>query len=190
MRNASDAVEHRRTCGLDLRGTTFIPGRTHSTAPTTGALTPSRRPPSPQLLRAREADDFLALQALARDEAVARLARAPAAVRLLWEVCQIPDFRKTLTDHHTALLRRIYRFLMENDGRVAAGLVVALHVAERFDGGVAVGVDGGVDVAFGLDEDIGGGTFNRADAEHIEITEGEDVDVVVGAAKTGRCHTY
>ncbi len=96
-----------------------------------------RAPPTPQLLRARDADDFLALQTLSGDEKVARLARAPAAVRLLWEVCQIPDFRKTLTDHHTAMLRRIYGFLMENDGRVGADWVSG-HIGrlDRSDGDI------------------------------------------------------
>ena len=30
---------------------------------------------------------------------------APKRVKLLWEVCQIPDFRKTMTDEHTAAAR-------------------------------------------------------------------------------------
>src|ERR1700736_1921064 len=47
------------------------------------------RPPKPGLVPAREADDQLALRALARQADIATLARHPAAVRLLWEVCQI-----------------------------------------------------------------------------------------------------
>ena len=35
---------------------------------------------------------------------VARVATTPSGVRLLWQVCQIPDFRKTLTDAHLHLL--------------------------------------------------------------------------------------
>jgi ATP-dependent RNA helicase SUPV3L1/SUV3 len=34
-------------------------------------------------------------------------------VALLWEVCQVPDFRKILSDAHTRLLGQIYRFLRE-----------------------------------------------------------------------------
>jgi ATP-dependent RNA helicase SUPV3L1/SUV3 len=69
-------------------------------------------PPAPGLIRAREADDQAALAALARDAEIAALARAPAALRLLWEVCQIPDFRKTLSDAHTRLLAQVYRHLI------------------------------------------------------------------------------
>ena len=35
----------------------------------------------------------------------------PATVRLLWEVCQIPDFRKVMSETHARLLARIYRHL-------------------------------------------------------------------------------
>src|SRR5208282_4033880 len=50
-------------------------------------------PQVPFLRRAREQEDFQALVALARDADIAPLVQGPAAVRLLWEVCQIPDFR-------------------------------------------------------------------------------------------------
>ncbi len=73
-----------------------------------------RRPPAPELIRARGAEDYEALSVLSRDPEVERLAAAPAPVRLLWEVCQIPDFQKTLTDQHARLLGRIYRYLMSD----------------------------------------------------------------------------
>src|SRR6185436_4607732 len=62
------------------------------------------KPPSSLLMRKRDADDHLALQVLARDPEVAALATSRPQVRLLWEVCQIPDFRKILADAHTKLL--------------------------------------------------------------------------------------
>ncbi|MCH8000222.1 MAG: disulfide oxidoreductase, partial [Proteobacteria bacterium] len=75
-----------------------------------------RPPPAPELIRVREADDLTALAALARDPEIAELADHPGAVRLLWEVCQIPDFQKILSDQHARLLGRIYRFLAVGDG--------------------------------------------------------------------------
>ena len=39
-------------------------------------------------------------------------------MRLLWEVCQIPDFRKVLSDAHTRLLSQIYRHLMTPEARL------------------------------------------------------------------------
>ncbi len=76
------------------------------------------RPPAPVLARAREGDDHLALAALAQDPEIARRAGGGAAVRLLWEVCRIPDFQKILSDQHASLLSRVYRHLMDGDGRL------------------------------------------------------------------------
>ncbi|MBM3601485.1 MAG: disulfide oxidoreductase [Alphaproteobacteria bacterium] len=65
----------------------------------------------PYLMRKRDADDHTALQALARDPEIAARAERPDRLRLLWEVCQIPDFRKIMTDAHTRLLGQIYGHL-------------------------------------------------------------------------------
>lgn len=67
-----------------------------------------RPPPSPLLARGRDGDDAEALATLMRDSDVAARAQGKAAVSLLWDVCQIPDFRKTLTDSHARLLGEIY----------------------------------------------------------------------------------
>jgi len=69
-------------------------------------------PPDPGLVRSRDADDERALRALAATTSIAGMTRSPAAVRLLWEVCRIPDFRKTMAEAHTRLLAQIYRHLM------------------------------------------------------------------------------
>ncbi len=73
-------------------------------------------PPRHGLARTREAVDQLALRALGDDPDVAPLATAPAAVKRLWEVCQIPDFRKASADSHHRLLKRIYLHLMSPEG--------------------------------------------------------------------------
>src|SRR5437667_8658886 len=51
------------------------------------------RPSLPGLVQAREADDHRALQTLVRNQEIAAMAVHPGAVHLLWEVCQITDFR-------------------------------------------------------------------------------------------------
>ena len=43
-------------------------------------------------------------------------------MRLLWEVCQIPDFRKVMSDAHARLLAQIYRHLAGPSGAAADGL--------------------------------------------------------------------
>jgi ATP-dependent RNA helicase SUPV3L1/SUV3 len=63
------------------------------------------------LTRAREADDLMALKALAdRGEIAGRMASA-RDVRLLWDVCRIPDFRGISHAEHADLLGRIFEFL-------------------------------------------------------------------------------
>ena len=79
-----------------------------------------RPPPAPGLMRVREADDHAALVMLARDPEIAALARSRAALRLLWEACQIPDFRKTLSDGHTRLLAQVFRHLTSPSGVLPA----------------------------------------------------------------------
>ncbi|VUX45800.1 ATP-dependent helicase MgpS (fragment) [Candidatus Defluviicoccus seviourii] len=75
-------------------------------------------PQRPGLVRARTADDEFVLAALARDPEICALAHGEQAVRLLWEVCQIPDFGKVASDAHARLVGRIYRSLAAPPGRL------------------------------------------------------------------------
>ncbi len=95
------------------------------------------RPPSaPGLERGREADDQIALAHLARDPELARRASSPDTVRLLWDVCRIPDFRKTTPDVHAVLLGRIFRHLGDG-GRLPADWVAAqIAPLDRTDGDI------------------------------------------------------
>jgi ATP-dependent RNA helicase SUPV3L1/SUV3 len=88
-------------------------------------------PPARGLARARATDDLTALKFLAADGEVAALASAPAAIRRLWEVCQIPDFRKATPDEHARLLGQIYRHLMQNDGLLPTDWIA--RQVERID---------------------------------------------------------
>ncbi|MFQ5953803.1 MAG: helicase-related protein [Kiloniellales bacterium] len=94
-------------------------------------------PPRPEMVRVGDADDQAALRLLAREPEIAELARAPAAVRLLWEVCQIPDYRKVLSDAHARLLGRIYRHLMAPAGRLPEDWVATMiGRLDRTDGDI------------------------------------------------------
>jgi ATP-dependent RNA helicase SUPV3L1/SUV3 len=94
-------------------------------------------PPAAFLRRAREQEDVQALRALARDPEVAPYATAPAAVRLLWDVCQIPDFRKIMSDAHARLLKRIFLHLIGPETRLPEDWVAAqLAALDRHDGDI------------------------------------------------------
>ena len=69
------------------------------------------------LVRAREADDLLALKSLSQVAEVRARASDAASVRLLWDVCRIPDFRGISGAEHATLLEAIFNFLHQS-GRV------------------------------------------------------------------------
>lgn len=78
-----------------------------------------RAPPfHPALGRVDHADDQDALAELAKMDEVRAVTTDEASVRLLFEVCQIPDFRKLLLFRHVALLKEIYLGLRAGDGRL------------------------------------------------------------------------
>jgi ATP-dependent RNA helicase SUPV3L1/SUV3 len=68
-------------------------------------------PPFTCLRKTGDALDHVSLKLLARREPVRARAASPAGVRLLWAVCQIPDFRKTLTEAHLHLLDTVFEHL-------------------------------------------------------------------------------
>ena len=95
------------------------------------------RPTLPGLVRAREADDHRALRMLARNQEVAELAVHPDTVRLLWEVCQIPDYRKVMTDSHTRLLGRCFLHLAgPARGLPTSWIAAQMASLDRVDGDI------------------------------------------------------
>ncbi|MGH1367243.1 MAG: helicase-related protein [Maritimibacter sp.] len=65
------------------------------------------------LMKARPADDLLALKDLALDPVIAARASDGPSVRLLWDVCRVPDFRGLSNGEHASLLHDIYSDLHE-----------------------------------------------------------------------------
>ncbi len=98
------------------------------------------RPPVPGLIRQQEAEDHQALQHLARDPEIVTLARDRHRIALLWEVCQIPDFRKLMTDAHVRLLGQMFRYLAAGPvlpGRLPVDWVAGqLARLDRVDGDI------------------------------------------------------
>jgi len=65
------------------------------------------------LVRTRESDDLMALKGLAELAHVHAKTRDARGVKLLWDVCRIPDFRGISHAEHTGLLEQIFGFLHE-----------------------------------------------------------------------------
>jgi ATP-dependent RNA helicase SUPV3L1/SUV3 len=94
-------------------------------------------PRSPGLIKVRDALDDRSLGILGRREDIRERAKDPAGVRLLWQVCQIPDFRKTLTDAHLHMLATVFKHLTDDAG-VLPGPWVGSMIArlDRMDGDI------------------------------------------------------
>ena len=91
---------------------------------------------NPWLQRARAADDLLALQALAALPEIRARASSGDVVRLLWDVCRVPDFRGISHAEHASLLEAIFRFLHQ-DGRVPDDwLATHIRRIDRVDGDI------------------------------------------------------
>lgn len=63
------------------------------------------------LTRALPSADETALDHALRDESIRRVASSPARVELLWDVCQVPDYRKIAPANHADLVAGIYGHL-------------------------------------------------------------------------------
>jgi ATP-dependent RNA helicase SUPV3L1/SUV3 len=75
----------------------------------------SAPPPTAGLAKGHDATDHITLSMLAREEDIRKLAGGSRSrLRLLWEACQVPDFRKLSDDSHTALCGRVFRHLAED----------------------------------------------------------------------------
>jgi ATP-dependent RNA helicase SUPV3L1/SUV3 len=91
-------------------------------------------PPERGLDRARPASDAIALHHLANETDIQALATSPARVRKLWDVCQLPDFRKLSADEHAKMVRTLFQYLMSDSGHIPddwmARQIARLDVAE------------------------------------------------------------
>ena len=72
-------------------------------------------PPAPSLIRPPPADDQLVLEALTTDGDVRARATGPERLRLLWDVAQVPDFRKVKAEMHARFMGQVYQHLTGSD---------------------------------------------------------------------------
>ncbi len=94
-------------------------------------------PPAAGLIKVRDALDDRSLGMLAGREDIRARARGVAGVRLLWQVCQIPDFRRTLTDAHLQLLATVFRHLTSDAAVLPTDWVGSMIARlDRMDGDI------------------------------------------------------
>ncbi|GGB39166.1 helicase [Roseibium aquae] len=88
------------------------------------------------LARAPTGEDMTALELLTRDPAISDLVRTRKDVQLLWDVCQVPDYRKIAPANHAEILNSIYTHLIR-DGHIEEDWFLRqLAFADRTDGDI------------------------------------------------------
>ncbi|MDA0261074.1 MAG: helicase-related protein [Proteobacteria bacterium] len=96
-----------------------------------------RRPERRELAAAPIAEDLATLRAMADAPDIASRVTSTAALRLLWEVCQIPDYRKTMADVHTRMLAQIFLHLHADEARLPTDWLAAqVDRLDRTDGDI------------------------------------------------------
>jgi ATP-dependent RNA helicase SUPV3L1/SUV3 len=93
-------------------------------------------PPRAGLVRGHDATDLETLAALARDPDIRVMAQGRRRVRMLWEVCQIPDFRKLADETHHRLCARIFGHLMQGGQVPTDWLAAQIAGISRADGDI------------------------------------------------------
>ena len=90
-----------------------------------------------RLQRARMGDDMIALENVSLDQAIVDLAKGRAAVERLWQVCQVPDYRKISSANHAELVSQIYKYLLGPEGRIPEDWFRSqVALADRSDGDI------------------------------------------------------
>src|SRR5207237_149621 len=94
-------------------------------------------PPSESALaRAPVAEDILVLDHAARDDDVRAYTRTSADVERLWDVCQLPDYRKIAPANHAELVVTLYGFLQRDGAIKIDWFAHQVALADRTDGDI------------------------------------------------------
>jgi len=92
--------------------------------------------PAPGLVPVRHGPDHVALKTLAQEPDIAKAATSADRVRLLWEVCQIPDFRGRAGPQHARFLAAVFRRLVAGDGLPDDWIARNIDRLDRSDGDI------------------------------------------------------
>jgi ATP-dependent RNA helicase SUPV3L1/SUV3 len=93
-------------------------------------------PTETPLARAPVAEDILVLDHASRDDDVRGMTRTSVHVERLWEVCQVPDYRKIAPANHAELAVTLYRYL-QLDGKIPIDwFAEQIAQADRTDGDI------------------------------------------------------
>ncbi|MBI29009.1 MAG: hypothetical protein CFH21_00248 [Alphaproteobacteria bacterium MarineAlpha5_Bin11] len=75
----------------------------------------NKNPEKDIFIKKKNAEDEIKFKILSKDKNIIRFLNSPKNIQLLWNVCQIPDFQKLLTESHSDFLKKFFLHLMNND---------------------------------------------------------------------------
>lgn len=134
----ADTVERLETHSFDSVRTLQWRNRNLDFSSLAGLHESLRQLPREQrLTRARTADDVAALEALSADSEISSIASSSQNVALLWDVCQVPDYRKISSQSHAELVSNLYRHLTSSTHRIPEDwFAKQVALADRTDGDI------------------------------------------------------
>ncbi|WP_420391861.1 helicase-related protein [Acuticoccus sp.] len=102
------------------------------------ALRASLDVPAPEegLTKAPPADDQKALEHATKSPEIMDLADTPGRVERLWEVCQVPDYRKIAPANHADLILTLYTFLVRDGAIPDDWIARQVRYADKTDGDI------------------------------------------------------
>ena len=85
----------------------------------------------------KNALDEINFRNLINDNEIKKLLTSKKNIKLLWEICQIPDFEKLFNDNYLLLLKDVYLILIKNNYKIPEGWInKKVSKLDNFDGGI------------------------------------------------------
>jgi len=88
------------------------------------------------LMKALPATDLIALETLSRDVWIKDTCQDSDTVKLLWDICCIPDYRKISPANHADMLQKIFAQIIDNDAIKEDWFARQIELSDRTDGDI------------------------------------------------------
>ncbi len=94
------------------------------------------KPKITDLIKARESTDFSTLKILSENQLISEKILNIYDVKLLWKICQIPDYRKISLADHVQILTEIFLLLINHGQLPERWLEKKIISLDKYDGGI------------------------------------------------------
>lgn len=85
----------------------------------------------------KQCEDVLFLEHISTTDLIAHHSMSAEKIKLLWEICQMPDYRKNGTENHSTIIAKVYNDLTGKEGYVDdAWLKKEIKYASNIDGDI------------------------------------------------------